>query len=115
MTVETDFVTAIKANSTISGLVATRLYPVKVPDKTSYPAGAYTVISQNLIGSNGCYQTRIQMDWYATGYSVIKTLTDATRALAEADNSYTFQINADVFLDEVGLYHQPIDIIIVHS
>ena len=114
MSVETDLYDALVADSAVGAVIADRIYPVVMPDNVTYPALAYSVISTTPIGSNGCYRTRIQVDGYATSYATIKSLRDAVLALANGRNDYTPQINADLWEDDLDLYHQPIDILIVH-
>lgn len=115
MSVETDLKTALENDSGVNGIVSTRIYPVLLPDNVTYPAIAYSLISTNPVGSNGCYQSRIQIDGYAATYAAVKSIRDALIALANSVNHYTPQVNVDAYEDDSRVYHQPVDFMIIHS
>jgi len=84
VTVETDIRTRIVADGTISGLVATRVYPLVLPQKPTYPAIRYGRISgprsQLLDGPSEWGFARVEYDSWATSYTGAQTLAAAVRS-----------------------------------
>lgn len=124
MSVETDLYAALVADSGISALVGTRIYPVVLPDDldpntpADWPAIVYSVIDTVLIGSgntNRCAQSRIQVDCYSPHYLTgMKAVRDAVVAFAKSRN-YVFVEASDFWEKDSKLYHQPIDLFITHE
>jgi len=71
------------ADGTVSGLVSTRIYPVKLPQSPDMPAITYSRVSgpriQTIAGPSGLAYPRVQVDSWASTYTGIKTLADAVR------------------------------------
>lgn len=74
----------LAADSTIAGLVGTRIYPLVLPEACQYPAITYQLISAVEIYTNdgplGEVRARIQIDTWAKRYSQAKTVDQAVRA-----------------------------------
>lgn len=71
------------ADATITGLVSTRLYPTRLPDDVTLPAGVYQRIATRhelASGNVPVIRARIQIDWWSTRYLDVETLGDATHA-----------------------------------
>ena len=100
MTVETDLYTAITGDGTISGVIGTRFYPAISPDAVVYPLMVYNTISGVPLASNGCNQSRIQLDIYAGTYAVVKSLRDAVQVLANATGDWTYVEVPDDYVEE---------------
>ncbi|HKJ75398.1 MAG TPA: DUF3168 domain-containing protein [Alphaproteobacteria bacterium] len=81
--IESDLRTFLLADATISGLVGTRIFPVRAPQGGSFPAMTYTPVSgqrfHNTGGGAGLSGPRIQFDCWAEAYSEAKSLADALR------------------------------------
>ena len=114
MSVETDFYTAVTGDATIGGLISTRCYPVQAPLIATWPAVVYSVISQ-VPFAKLCLQTRIQTDIYAESYATVKSLRDALVTLTNANAGWTYVGGPDAYETNEGLYHQPVDVTIIHS
>ena len=115
MSVESDTYSAITGDGTISALIATRLYPLTLPDNVTYPAMSYLTISGVPIGSGGCTSTRIQVDSHAASYATVKGMRDGLVALANATSAWTFTNGPDFFEEEQGIYRQVVDLVIAHD
>lgn len=113
MSIETDLVTHLKADSAVSALVGTRIYPLMAPQNVANPYITYQVINDN---SNQClggsvYQndTRFQIDCWSTKYSEVKAIKEAVEsALIGFKSSYAIS-NMDDYEDKTQLYRQLID------
>ena len=75
------------ADATVSGLVGTRIYPVRLPQGVTYPAISYTTISgtrpQNTTGSSGQSGPRIQLDFWSLSFAEAKALSEAARLVLQ--------------------------------
>lgn len=68
----------------VKALVADRGYPDALPQKPTYPAYAYTIVSDtpemHLLGEAGLSQARIQFDIYAKTRKESNAIAEAMRA-----------------------------------
>jgi len=84
MSLESELRTRLAADGTISGLVSTRIYPLKLPQNPTYPAIVFRRISgprlRHITGASGRGDGRIQIDSWATTYTGAQTLAAAVRA-----------------------------------
>lgn len=83
MSFEADLRTYLLADSTISNLIGTRMYPVVLPQSPTYPAVSYSTISaqrgHNMQAPDGLAAQRIQVDAWALTYAQARSLSDAIR------------------------------------
>lgn len=88
MSFPADLRTFLLADSTVEGLVDTRIYPVQLPQKPVLPAIRYSVISgfrtHSTPGTHGLARQRMQLDCYANTYSEAYTLAEAVRQCVDA-------------------------------
>lgn len=84
MSLETELRTRLAADGTVSGLVSTRIYPIKLPQNPTYPALVYRRISgprlRHMTGTSGRGEARIQIDSWATSYVGAQALAAAVRS-----------------------------------
>jgi hypothetical protein len=78
----------VLADATVSGLVASRMYPVRLPQKATMPALVYTQISGlrhgHLRGPASAAEPRYQVDAWALTFSEAHQLGKAVRRRLEA-------------------------------
>jgi hypothetical protein len=84
MSVEKVIYSKLSGDSDVSGLVSTRIYPVSLPQKPTYPAIVYTRISgdrlHSLGGASNLASPRFQIDCFASTYSAVKDLASKIRS-----------------------------------
>jgi len=77
-------VARLRVDAAVSALVGMRIYPAVLPQPPTFPAIAYTRISQreafSADGAEGLLATRTQLDCYALTYDGARLLGDAVRA-----------------------------------
>lgn len=113
MSIETDLVTQLKANTDLTNLVGTRIYPLKAPQNVVNPYVIYRVISdvsnQCLGGVTFENDARFQIDCWSTKYSEVKAIKEAVlNAIEGFKSSYGINVMDD-YEDETLLYRQLID------
>ncbi len=84
--IEQGITTLLTADSTLSGLIGTRLFPVFVPEDPTYPCVSYQVVSGSSDYSvDGTYETwkRIQFDAWGSAYADVKTIQKALHAVLD--------------------------------
>tara|TARA_S200002703_G_scaffold158352_1_gene168476 strand:+ start:1108 stop:1518 length:411 start_codon:yes stop_codon:yes gene_type:complete len=73
----------LSGNATVSGLVSTRIYPVVVPQDTSFPFVVFTITSEepshSKDGVSGLDVISFQVDCYGLEYDENTTLANAVR------------------------------------
>jgi len=83
MSIETELRTKLLADSTISGLIGTRVYPIVAPQNPIYPFIVYQRISgeryYHLTAAAGRAHPRIRFDVYSNTYLGMKAVADAVR------------------------------------
>lgn len=114
MSAEGDFFTVMTGDAGIAAIVGTRIYPNVLPDNVVFPAVAYRVVSRNDIGSNGCRQTRFQIDFYDSTFTQVVVFTDAVIALAEGRGDYRYSAGPDLYESEEQLHHRVVDVFVAH-
>lgn len=74
----------LAADSGVSALVGTRIYPVILPQKPTVPAISYQQISNTeQDGTSTLRETRYQVDCWDDGYAGVESVGDAVRAALE--------------------------------
>ncbi len=124
-------------DSTISGLVGTRVYPLELPVGISTPAISYMLVSDPLQKAPGHYRQRIQFsvwvrgaDSVMQGFPVARKVKDAIRAKVDgrgnnlypcelAGDTYRYKIisiefagGPDLAEPETCMAHIPVDLIV---
>ncbi len=71
------------ADPAVVALLGDRLYPVQLPEASTFPAGVITKASgvgeYTLDGDSGIARSRIQIDLYGEGYAAVVTIKRAVR------------------------------------
>lgn len=84
MSLETAIRTRLLADGTVSGLISTRLYPLVLPPKPTYPAATFQRITarrlRNLGGAAGRAIPRLQIDSWDEDYDQAWALANAIAA-----------------------------------
>ncbi len=95
-------------------LVSGRVYPLVMPQDCKKPALVYTVVNDgDNRGLEGCissYDTRFQVDVYATSYFEAKYIKNEVKSALYDFSSYPEILNSrDGFEDGTDLFRQIID------
>lgn len=103
MTVETEIRARLAADGTVSGLVGTRIYPLRLPQAPTYPAISYRRVSgvrlHDLDGTSGRGMPRIEIDSWADTYVGVQALAAAIRQSLDGFNGTLTTIKAVIKLD----------------
>ena len=84
MTISSLLYGALSSDSGITTLVSTRIYPLKLPQDTPYPAVSYQRISNTgEQGSTALKETRYQLNAWADTYASAQTLATAIKTALE--------------------------------
>lgn len=90
------------ADATLTGQVAQRIFPDSIPQSTSYPCIAYTVIGTDPTntkeGASQLDNLRIQFDIYSQSYDTSATISERVRTLL--DNYKSGSVDLIYFEDE---------------
>jgi len=128
MTIETGLRTHLIADSPVTALVVARIYPLKLPNKPTYPALTYEVISdipyRRLEGDDAREKIRVRVDCWAETYVGSVDLARKVRT-AVADfsglmgatpvSSAKFESWTDIFEDVPEVYRRVVDFMITHT
>ena len=120
----------LSSASAVTDIVANRIYPLRVPDKTAFPCITYQTISNVPYNSKSgftSYQSRVQVNVFENDYNNAFILSDAIKT-ALADKVGTFggvvvqgtkflnQIDQEEdFADGFGLVHFILDFNITYN
>lgn len=127
MSLDSELVSYILADGTVSGLIAARCYPGKLPQSPAYPAIVYQRIDtprlHELAGPGGMAHPRFQFSCWATTHAAARTLADALRArlntgpmaLATIRGSCRLDNEFDDWDDTVEKWRVVQDYIILHT
>lgn len=123
MSIGTALYSALTGDSTIAGLVSTRVYPVFLPQTPTLPAISYgRVSSTEQMGTTALRETRYQIDCWATSYAGAQALATAVKAAMEewTDTDQTPGVKMarvaneiDDYESETELFRVSIDILCV--
>ena len=115
MALESKLYTALTGSTLITTLMATRVYPLKAPDKVKYPYAVYTRVSGGQINGLDGYltieQPRIQIDVYSTAYTQAKTLAENVHTVIDVTTTFRAILisDNDLFEDELDSYRVSMD------
>lgn len=109
MNVEQQINTTLAADSTVSGLVSARIYPLLMPSPPVLPALVYQRVADapqfGVDGYHNLEQVRVQLSCWDKTYAGAKTLAAATRAAMAAAPLYgIFLMDLDDYDSETKLY-----------
>lgn len=110
----------LTADSTVAGIVATRIYPVKLPQNVTFEAITYSRIGGprdvGLSGPSGSGRARLRFDCWATGYRESKVLLAAVRnALDGVSGAVAAMGEVDFYDDDAEVYRATIDYYFHHT
>lgn len=125
LTVEEGCTQAILGNTTFTGLAATRLYPVTLPETPQFPAATYQVISgssENTLYVASTEKKRIQYCAYSASYreakqvakAIIGTLDDFTGTLPSSVRviGVVKTLEMDEFMEYARVYRVLVEFVI---
>lgn len=128
MSVGGDLRTFLLADATLSGLIGTRLYPLKMPQKPTYPAITYQWVTGQRVhstdGASGLAGPRVQFDCWAETYLAMESVFEALRLRLDGYQGAAgttkvqgafFDNERDLYEDKVEIYRRSVDYFIWHS
>ena len=105
--------TFLVADETLSDLVDSRIYPMRLPQSPTYPCVTYSRISHqhghHFDNPAGHATPRIQLDFWADDFSTCKEMSEATRGILAGYSGQIESVNAMsvVLEDEIHLHEPP--------
>lgn len=131
MRAESVIYTLLTGNPGVTALVGTKVYPGRLPQNTVMPAISYELVSSNEIlpinaqAGGVLLRSRVQVTVLAKTYAETKSVHEAARKAllfqsgligSVRVNSITRDsIGADERDDELGLYIQSVDYLLIHD
>lgn len=112
MTIDEALFTRLSTHAGVAALVATRIYPILMPQNTTLPAITKQRISgprvQSLVGSSGLAYPRYQVDAWASTYDGAKAVADQVRAALDGFRGYvgTVRIGGIRLIGDQELYEE---------
>jgi hypothetical protein len=106
--IEQGLYTLISTDPTISGMIATRVYPILLPEKPVLPAMTYGVVGgsgEPTLNTSGMIRLRMQFDCWGMKYSDAAQLR---KALVQALNLYYGVLSDGTYL-QLAQFIQPVD------
>ena len=122
----------IQQDSTLSGLVGTRIYPNPIPENPTYPSIGFQQISDVQVsshqGNSNLAQTRIQLDVWHNTYELAKAVRDNLKRVLRdykgtvVNGIYTDRIDRIIWFNDMSLpdpvtqkQRRVIDLLILHD
>lgn len=102
-------------NSAVSALVASRIYPEKIPQSPTYPLIRYSVrdVDQpRAMGSDPAMATKsIQVDCYDSTYTGVKDLADKVRQALQRWSGVTASVTVQgsFLISEIDIFEEEIE------
>lgn len=125
MTIDEQIYAFLTADPDVAALVATRVYPVLIPQEAALPAVAYrrvdTPRTYSHDGYSGLARPRFQLDCVGESYASATAVATALRRAFERwhaayGGSAMVQNQVDVpWLEQTGHYQVSVDVIIWHN
>jgi hypothetical protein len=118
--IEETLYSTLTADSTVNGIVAGRVYPVKLPQNATLEAITFSHISGprdvSLAGASGTARARLRIDCWAERYREAKVLMAAVRgALDAVSGALAATGEIDFYDDEAEVYRTSIDYYFHHA
>lgn len=132
MKIEEALFSYLKSYAGLSALVGTRIYPLVLPQNPTLPAVTYFKVSRagerTLGGPNPVLkQVRIQFSCWGSTYrsakdvaeQVMMALQDYTGTMGGTDGVKVLDANPvnerDIYEQNTGIYHIPVDVLMLHE
>lgn len=116
-------VAMLVADTAVSALVSSRIYPVRMPLNVAYPAISIHEISGNEDHVTGHRHNRYQVSCWSTSFSQVQSLKEAVidclqryKGVASGNKikQISFEGSMDLYEEETKIYHIPLDFIVIH-
>ena len=113
MSIEVDLIAKLKSNTTLTGLVATRIYPLTAPQNVVIPYITYQIINvrdmQCISGNTYQEEVRVQIDCWSLNYGQVISIKDAVKASISLWKSSSDINVMDGFENDTKLFRKMID------
>jgi len=104
----------LTSDSTVSSLVASRVYPMRRPQGSALPAIVYSNVfteqNQSVATQSGIRRTRLSVDCISSTYGGVKTLRDAVESAlvnysgtGSGETIYSLRLESAVDLDQENI------------
>lgn len=107
MTIGESIHSILTADTAVAAIVATRVYPLVIPQRSSLPAVTYQRVYgapvNDLAGAGEKVHARVQVDCWATSYSTVRSLADAVNSALGGAGFLPIN-DMDDFDDEVPVF-----------
>lgn len=119
--IEAALVSILKADSAVTALVGTRIYPVQLPLNCTFPAISYFNVSDPFQRITG--YPRIQISCWAKDYAQVLNLKSAVETTLNGYSGIVNGVNIemiaplsaeDYYDSDTGIYHIPYDFKIIY-
>lgn len=116
-------VALLVADTAVSALVSSRVYPVRMPINATYPAISIHEISGNEDHVTGHRHNRFQVSCWSTSFAQVQALKEAVidclqrfKGIASGNKikQISFEGSMDLYEEETKIYHIPIDFLVIH-
>ena len=111
--IEAELVAQLKANSTLTGLVGTRIYPLTAPQNVVIPYITYQIVNcrsmQCVSGNTYQENIRVQIDCWSLNYGQAVSIKDAVKASISQWKSSSDISFMDGFESDTKLFRKMID------
>lgn len=129
MKIEEALYTYLKSHTGLSALVGSRIYPLKLPQNPTLPAVVYVKVSyagERAMGTGNprASRARFQFSCFAQSYASAKDVAEQVKLALQdysglmgggvtvLDTNVVGEV--DVFEPDTGLYHVPVDVLLIH-
>jgi hypothetical protein len=127
--IETSLFTRLSGFGGLSALVATRIYPMLLPQEPQYPAVTYAFVSGVPVAAmgadTGVTRKRLRVTAWSKTYAEMTSVADQVRLCLERwrgtvggvviQDTYVDNDSLDLFDDISRVYYRPLDFILVHQ
>jgi hypothetical protein len=122
MEIEEAFTAYLKAQSSLTALISTRLFPIKMPQDTAFPCATYQIISKERTHAfqqdAALTNANIQVSAWGKSYASVKSVAKQVRAVLQNYSGLiggSVTVNAVLIENEMDDYDNATDTYVVHQ
>ena len=114
--IEESIYTTLSTDVSVSALVSTRVYPLRLPQKPTYPAITYSIVAGEEFPAMSVNvdttSVRVQISCWATSYTSVKSLSNSVKSAIDRKSGTvgTIEWKGSFKESEVDLYEQDLSI-----
>lgn len=128
MSLDADLFSFVTAQTAVSALIGTRLYPGHAPQNPTYPLATYHRVSgtrvSSLGGDSGLADPRFQFSAQSPSYATARSVAEAMRAAlsgyqglmgATDVRASAASSDIDIYYDDIGVWQSSFDVFLTHQ